>query len=326
MRWILWVLGTIVVLAAAAGGWYWLVARLDPDPASVRIETADLTRFLAVLDSLPRARTAGDSARVLEQRYLAPGTPGLEAFLKSRIGSAELLQRQIASHHEYYAHLARSLAGAAAYEPEIRRAFGRLKELYPAARYADVFLVVGRMNSGGTTAPGKLLIGAEMYGRDDAAPTHELSEWERMVLRDARLIPTIVTHEMIHLLQRHRWKTNLLQQALREGGADFVAELVTGMNINSHVHDWAAAREAALWARFTRVMHGEDYGSWFGRPLEEQPADLGYYIGYRIAQAYYDRAADKQAAVADIIRVGDAETFLAASGYQPGRLVPRSSD
>jgi hypothetical protein len=38
-------------------------------------------------------------------------------------------------------------------------------------------------------------------------------------------------------------------------------------------------------------------------------------MGYRIAQAYYERAADKKTAIRDILRVKDVEDFLKRSGY-----------
>jgi len=55
----------------------------------------------------------------------------------------------------------------------------------------------------------------------------------------------------------------------------------------------------------------------YGDPPGEKPADLGYFIGYRIAQAYYNSAADKRAALRDIVRGADVEGILARSGYSP---------
>ena len=40
-------------------------------------------------------------------------------------------------------------------------------------------------------------------------------------------------------------------------------------------------------------------------------------LGYRIAEAYYAKQTDKAAALRDIIRITDAEDFLARSGYSP---------
>jgi hypothetical protein len=60
----------------------------------------------------------------------------------------------------------------------------------------------------------------------------------------------------------------------------------------------------------------------YGRPADGRPSDLGHFIGYRIAQAYYDKATDKAKAIRDIIG-GDAagrgtiRRLLAQSDYSP---------
>jgi hypothetical protein len=46
-----------------------------------------------------------------------------------------------------------------------------------------------------------------------------------------------------------------------------------------------------------------------------RPADLAYFIGYRIAEAYYRKTPDKAKAIADILNCGDPEKFLQQSGY-----------
>jgi uncharacterized protein YjaZ len=55
----------------------------------------------------------------------------------------------------------------------------------------------------------------------------------------------------------------------------------------------------------------------YAKPPGDRPNDLGYFIGYRIAQAYYTRARDKRAAIRDILRVRDVDRLLRESGYAP---------
>jgi hypothetical protein len=47
----------------------------------------------------------------------------------------------------------------------------------------------------------------------------------------------------------------------------------------------------------------------------DQPVDLGYVVGARIVQAFYDRADDKAWAVREILSITDYEGFLERSGY-----------
>jgi hypothetical protein len=289
-------------------------------PDSARIETADVDRFLEAARALRAAPTLRDSARVLFERYYYPGSDGLLDFIERRIGSAFQLAAKIRERPAYYAHLPTSLGGLGVIAPRIRAAFERFEAMWPDAIFADVYFVIGRMNSGGTTSQDKLLIGAEMYGRDSAAPTGELSGWEGRVLRDTSMVVAIVVHELMHVNQAplSGVTATVLAQAIREGGADFVAELVTGRNINDHVHAWANPRERELWQEFRAAMDGRDFGRWFGDSGEAgRPPDLGYYVGYRIAKALYDRSPDKRRAIGEILRGADAPGLLAASGYSP---------
>ena len=40
-------------------------------------------------------------------------------------------------------------------------------------------------------------------------------------------------------------------------------------------------------------------------------------MGYKICAAYYEQAADKPAALREVLQMKDAEAFTAASGYLP---------
>jgi uncharacterized protein YjaZ len=82
------------------------------------------------------------------------------------------------------------------------------------------------------------------------------------------------------------------------------------------------AHEAELWAEFSKHFDDTNFFPWmYGKPPDGKPNDLGYFIGYRIAQAYYEQAADKKQAIRDIItaRNGNVRELLAMSGYAPTR-------
>ena len=114
-------------------------------------------------------------------------------------------------------------------------------------------------NSGGTTSPRGLLIGTEMYATDSTTPTAELGEWERANVHRLTDLPYLVAHELMHFQQAPDTGTvTLLQRALREGTADFLAERVSGGIINRPQHVYGDAHEAELWAEFRAAMHGTD--------------------------------------------------------------------
>lgn len=289
------------------------------DPEQARIVTDDLDRFWHAWDLAeadPERREA-----IFQRQYLEAGTPGLDGFLELRIQDVDRLLGAIDAHPRYYASLRALMPDIRAAAEPVRAAQRRLQELLPEAVFPDTYLMIGALNSGGTIHWEGLLIGVEMYGMTPETPTDELGAWHRAVIGSLDALPAIITHELIHFQQlelTRSARSTLLGYTIHEGAADFVAELIIGAHINDHLHEWALPREAELWAEFREVMHGDDYSDWLynGGSAVDRPADLGYFIGYRIVQAYYERADDKRAAIREILAMTDPEEFLKRSGYE----------
>ena len=239
----------------------------------------------------------------------------------ARENAALNLAQKYLSRRQYYDAIRKNTLAvdtARGVKDSVRAAFRRLEAIYPEARYADVYFLIGRMNSGGTTSGSRLLIGTEIFGRDPSTPIGELNPWERAVTGQIRDLPHIVTHEFAHTLQASRaGPRTLLSAALGEGVADFIAELISGKHIINPAYEYGDARERELWAEFKAVMDSSDTSNWLyqGDKATGRPADLGYWMGYKIAKAYYDRATDKKAAVKEILSFADPKAFLEASGY-----------
>jgi hypothetical protein len=285
----------------------------DPDAAELVFSDLDLF-WKAFDDAKP-----GNRAEVLRAEYLEKGSVGLKEFLRVRIRNAENLAATIDKHPKYYAALRDPSRKAAAHKDAIGASFHKLKELYEPAVFPNVYFVIGSMNSGGTITDTGLLIGVDMYGMNKDTPVEELSPWHWAVLRSIKEIPYIVAHELIHYQQKYpKDNSTLLAMAIREGGADFVGELISGGQINTHLHTYGNPRERDLWAEFQQEMDGKDLSHWLfqGDAAKDRPADLGYYVGYKICESYYQQAADKKAAIRAILEIKDFKDFLKASKYE----------
>lgn len=73
-----------------------------------------------------------------------------------------------------------------------------------------------------------------------------------------------------------------------------------------------------MWLKFKAEMNGSDTDRWLyeGENIPPGiPADLGYWMGYKITKSYYDKAHDKRAAIKAILLFKDAKAFLKASGF-----------
>jgi uncharacterized protein YjaZ len=129
-------------------------------------------------------------------------------------------------------------------------------------------------------------------------------------------IPAIVAHELVHYEQSTEGKT-LLAAALVEGSADFIGGMISGGQINETAREYGLQHESELWAQFKQEMHGTDTSHWMyeGKVVNGRPADLAYFMGYRIAEAYYNKAPNKKEAIAEILNFKDADKLLNDSGY-----------
>lgn len=303
---------TLSVLALFGG--VFAQTTTNTDPAAAKIVTSDIDLFWKAFD---KAKPDNDLI-VYRDEYLKKGSVGLREFTRLRIGSSCGLVNSIGASPKYYAALREPSLKVASFENRIRANFRKLREIYPAAVFPDVYFVIGRMNSGGTLSDKGLLIGVDMYGKNDGSPTDELSDWHRAVVGSIERLPFIVAHELVHYEQKNAADDSLLARALGEGVADFIAELTAGDTINPHLHKYGNPIEKELWLEFKKEMTGTETGNWLyqGDKAKEKPADLGYYMGYKIAESYYKNAADKKQAVKDILEIKDFPKFLAASRYE----------
>ncbi len=288
----------------------------NTDPDAAQIVTSDIELFWKAYD---KAKPENNLI-VYRDDYLKKGSAGLKEFQRLRIGSSCALLDSIEARPKYYAALREPSLKIAPYEKQIRTTFRKLKEIYPAAVFPDVYFLIGRMNSAGTLSDTGLLIGVDMFGKNEGAPLDELKDWHKAVVSSADRLPFIVAHELIHYQQKYppneEW--TLLGKAVQEGSADFVGELIAGDNINPHLHAYADPIEKQLWLEFKKEMGGKDASNWLyqGDKAKDKPADLGYYIGYKIAASYYRNATDKKQAVRDILEIKDFTAFLKTSRHE----------
>jgi hypothetical protein len=288
------------------------------DPNKARFITEDIARFWKAYD-LAMAAPAGERAAIFEREYIAPATIGAKDFARSGRLKASQLAATIATRPKFYAAIRPVTMDLAKPQRETIAAFRKLKQIYPDAIFPATYFVVGQMQSGGTASDNGLLMGAEMFTRAPSVPLDELDDWGKSAMAQPDEIPALVAHESIHFQQKYPARISLLCQCLKEGSADFIGELIAGRMIKrmQDTHAWANARERELWVEFQKDMPALKTSRWLygSSGGNGRPVDLGYWMGYKISEAYYKQAADKKQAVRDILVMKDCDEFLKTSGY-----------
>lgn len=293
------------------------VAPGEVAPVSQVMFFEDAERFSALManDGLP-------DAAMLQAAYIDPGSRGVEIFTPGRIQSADNLARRIAEKPDAYRHaievclpIVRDLQVSVSETlAAVSGALG-MKDLEREGDYPDTvpaYFVFGAGNSGGTATADALVIGLEVVcaGKDASNARLALEEF--------------VAHEVTHSYQQQVRAPgaggSLLEMVLTEGMADFMMELVlSGPNLSDA--DRAAyglVHEARLWSELKADIDSgvPGRGDWmYGPGRDGRVADLGYWIGKRICQTYYEKASDKTAALQNLLLLEDPEAILAESGY-----------
>lgn len=281
---------------------------LNHDPDAAVITAADVRLFWSAYDLwLIRELGAPEKlAGVLQSEYLDKGSAGVKAFIPGRIESADNLARVILQHRDYYDAVRHNTEQMENFIPGIRKGLRALQRLYPEASFPAVYFVIGAQSSGGTSSGNALIIGSEMFG-----------EGKRYLVQLSDVVP-MVMHELAHFQQKDHSKSDLLNSAMREGGADFIAELVAGRHIDEFNKSYGDSHEQDLWRRFQAdIKAGGKIENWMYvfEPKDGAPRDLGYYMGYKICQSYYQISKDKAAALKTIIEMRSPEHILKDSKY-----------
>lgn len=261
-------------------------------PLNARFVTEDVERFWEAFEKMEELGSKAFEA------YIEQGTDGVKGFVPYRIINADSLYQMVQGRKNDYLRSKNVLEDLENKRKRIRAIYAAMKYWYPDAVFPPVYFVVGRFNSGGTVSEAGIILGTEM-------------------LKDLEGLPGLVAHELIHFQQRLQGDYTLLLQSLNEGSADFIGELISGEHINPKAFTYGEKHREALCKEFVSRMDQQDYSDWlYGTTgKDDRPNDLGYWMGYQIVKAYFDKQDDKHAAIRSILTISDAQTFVKDSGF-----------
>lgn len=283
------------------------------DISNMKIVTADITNFWEMYDVYKKSGSIDDISNL----YFAKKSAGLDAFTKRRVINPKEMEKVLKAYPRYLESIRSNTLKLEGVKDKLRKYLLKLKEIYPDVYYPDIYFTIGCFNTGGTVSGRMLLIGAEMMCADENSPKDELNTWLKGNIGEFSNIEKIVLHESIHTLQLTGSET-LLEAAILEGACDFITYLITGKEMTAPHYEYGNKYEKGLWKEFKKEMNGTGFTRWLysGENSIGRPSDLGYFMGYKICEAYYENAEDKQQAVKDIIEVEDFGNFLKKSRYE----------
>ncbi|MCC9135487.1 DUF2268 domain-containing putative Zn-dependent protease [Pontibacter silvestris] len=300
------------------------IADVSLNSTNYTIETQEIESFW---DAYDRLSNSTDSSLTFQELYLDRASPYFKEFLKLRGFKANEYVQLVRTMPEFWKSIRPLTENVQNRKSELQPAFDKLKELYPAFKQPDVCFAIGTLRTGGTTSESLILIGTEIVAADNAVNISEFDndDFMKLVLKNQTGdIIGVVAHEAVHTQQPggDNGDESLLKPTIVEGAADFIASLMLGRITQSKViYDYGIEHEKELWSEFySDVKNGKsiDNTDWmydYRTNRTNRPADLAYFIGFKICEEYYNNARDKTQAIKDIIMMSDAESFLLKSGY-----------
>jgi len=286
----------------------WISICVPAQSAETMIHTDDVDLFYKVYD----AADGHPIAEQLQRDYLDAGSEGLHNLAKLRNVSGVRIADTLSKHPELYVKARGCTAALPRVRERVEVALRNLVRLYPQARTPPVTIAVGRGKPVGVGSPVTgLQIGLEALCS---------AEWMNPNVED-RFVH-VIAHEYAHVQQVRELVDDehptVLERSLIEGAAEFVAALTSGKTGYAHFDALTKGREREIETAFVADVDQTELSRWVDNSTMEKGNDLGYWVGYRICKAYYQRATDKRQALREILELSDPHAFLAKSGWQPG--------
>ncbi len=251
----------------------------------------------------------------IKNNYLDLGSKGVQIFTPNRIQNEKNLTQALMEQPEIYKKaLNVCLPAAREVSDDAKGVLNDVKMFLNQKEAAPVYVLFGAGNSGGTASHEGLVLGLEV-----------LCQFANNKQEAKEVILSFVAHELVHVFQNrldmnHSKDFTLLSQSLNEGMADFVENRILGKISASEIErqDFGLRNESMIWSEFKKVMHGTELQPWmYGDGKQDRPKDLGYWIGKRIVESYYEKALDKDKAIKELLYLKDPNFILETSGYNP---------
>ena len=274
------------------------------------IITTDIDNFWTAYDQIVATNDEPKQLELLNKLFIGKGSDGLRMIMESRRYTPQEYVGAINNYPQFWKSIRANTYKSKQLAGELQDGIEQLRKIYPALRPAKIYFTIGVFKTGGTTLEDAVLIGSEVALADAGVITSEFPQ----ALDNLRTyfktdpIKNIAfnnVHEYIHTQQKTTIGNNLLAQTVLEGVAEFLAVKATKKPSTAPSIEYGKNNSEKVRSKFAAQMFNPFNGFWLYSNAESEfnVRDLGYYVGYEICEKYYDKAADKNLAVKEMIEL-----------------------
>ncbi len=277
------------------------------DPQQAIFIYSDLENFKEAYDHL----NAGvDTIQILNTFYFEKASVGLREYIGKHKLTPEMLKKAIVNNKEKYDQISSFIDGLILFKQRYSETMQKYKEVIPDAMFPPTYLLVGANRGIGQ---------GSRYGQLVTITK---------VLDNEELLLKLIVHELSHFQQArvqgfekyialYSSPNNMLGLCLREGGAEFITSLVLQDITKAKALKYLNENEKELKTRFKEDLLTQNQKFWLWESLNQNkyPNLLGYVMGLKINQSFYENSIDKDKALHVILKSTNPEDILKKSGY-----------
>ena len=273
------------------------------------VVTSDVDLFWKTFDKVIQEKDSMKQVDIVQNEYLDKGSVGLEKIVENRNYSAEQYVQLINQYPNYWQSIKPNTLKVNSLADELNEGIAKFKNVYPKMKSAKIYFTIGAMRTNGTTMDSLVLIGSELAMADLTTDISEFKgrtkEWLEGYFGANPIEGLILlnVHEYVHT-QQNPIPNNLLHQVLYEGIAEFVSVKAMERPSDARAIEFGK-KNIEVKETFEKEMFYERTYDWMwsNSPNKFNVRDLGYYIGYAIAEKYYEKSDDKEQAIASLIEL-----------------------
>lgn len=296
-------------------------------PSQAQMVTTDIDRFWQAYDKIRSTADKSEQLNYLNNLYIKNGSVGLKLIMEARRYSDQEYLDAINKYPLFWDSIRANTYRAKEFAKDIEVGVNRLKKIYPALKSNHIYFTIGALRTPGTGKDGQVLVGSELAMADESTNATEFTTAfshlkPYFASNPIRHIVFLNVHEYVHTQQKAEMAYDLLSQSLFEGIAEFIPTLSLNVESPTPAIKYGRDNKELVRLAFEKEMFSPWTYNWIWNDFNNQfkTRDLGYYVGYAIAEKYYRESMDKQKAIADLIELDfndpeRIEAFVESTGF-----------
>ena len=286
------------------------------DVNRVPVITSDIDLFYGTLD---RMINDGYYESIVQTDYFDRGSNGLKALISKDKLKAKDFADYMHTHEQFFLSIRSYMMDQERYLSLTQEVLGEYDRTVPNSKYKPIYFLIGYNMHGGTVTDEGVIIEAQknILGLSDIS----WGTFDSLSFSSYDDLDQLIAHEQVHVMQPYMFiGESLLRLTLNEGIADFIAYKVVGKKGYYESYEYGDQNFEVLkkeWTSDLNLPIKEVRSKWlfnWGRK-KDRPYDMGYYMGFKIAESYYEHNGRNAENLREMIYTEDFEALYERSGF-----------